>query len=98
MLDNIDPTDKYFCVKLYSCSCIRISKGTYAKDIRIFNTIYDTENLFIVDDISAPFRDQLPNRIPIISYSTEQETDRELVHLLRYLRLLSRSKKLLDFN
>lgn len=94
----MDPTDKYFCVKLFRDSCVRGNKGLFVKDLRIFSKIFDSENIFLVDNIVAAFSNQISNGIPIIPYNSENRKDRELMYLLRYLRMASRSKNTKKFN
>ena len=64
----------------------------------MFDKIFDTDKIFLVDNMVAAFSNQLSNGIPIIPYSANNSKDRELIYLLRYLRAASRSNNIKKFN
>ena len=65
IINYIEKDKKYFKMRLYRNNCIFIEPGLYIKDLRIFNSIKDLENIIILDNSLFSFANQLNNGILI---------------------------------
>ena len=90
VLDLIEDGEKLFELRLYRDSCLRTDDGVYVKDLRIFGSQRDMENVIIVDNAVYSFGYQLENGIPIIPFY-DDKSDEELLHLTQYLECLYRA-------
>jgi CTD small phosphatase-like protein 2 len=55
VLDLLDPYNELFECRLYRDSCIRSSDGVYVKDLRIFDSCRNMEDVIIVDNAVYSF-------------------------------------------
>ena len=86
VLDHLDPDRSLIHHRLYRDNCVMVG-GVYIKDLRVLAN-RNLEEVAIVDNAAYSFAFQLDNGIPIISWK-EDKTDRELMHLVEYLKKLA---------
>jgi Dullard-like phosphatase family protein len=88
VLDEIDPTGKYFCQRHYRNSC-KVMNGIYCKDLR--NIRKSLKNILIIDNIPQNSMLQNDLGIPIEDYLGDQ-SDTALIDLIPLLKGLAESK------
>ena len=96
IIKTFDSHDQLFDFRLYRDSCVDIGGGLVAKDLRVIKD-RDAQSLFIVDNNTFCFGFQLNQGIPIMPFTGDAK-DKELVYLLKYLRLLATVSEPSRFN
>ena len=83
ILDYIDPEKKFFKMRLYRDTCIKVDQF-YIKDLDV---ILDREkkNVVIVDNSILSFSFDLENGVPINSFYGNEKDDRDLLYLVSFL-------------
>ena len=87
IIEQIDPCRKIFSIVLFRQDCLHIKDNIYLKDLLIIGN-RSPEEVFLVDNNSYFFYNQLENGIPIIPF-LEDRNDTQLVHLLFFLVYLA---------
>jgi len=102
ILNYLDPENNIFKHRFYRENCISVMNKIYIKDLRIFNN-RNLENMLIIDNSLYSFSSQLSNGILISSFYNN-ENDRELYSLMKYLNnvylngnLIETNKSVFDF-
>ena len=95
VLDYLDPTGLLIHHRLYRDSCLP-SQGLYIKDLRVLAN-RRLQDVVIVDNAAYSFAHQLDNGVPIVSWFEDQE-DRELWHLMKYLGVLAAAEDVRQVN
>jgi len=102
ILNYLDPENNIFKHRFYRENCISVMNKVYLKDLRIFNN-RKLENMLIIDNSLYSFSNQLSNGILISSFYNN-ENDRELYYLIKYLNnvylqgnLIETNKSVFDF-
>lgn len=95
VLDHLDPTGQLIHHRLYRDSCLP-SQGLYIKDLRVLAN-RRLQDVVLVDNAVYSFAYQLDNGVPIVSWFEDQE-DRELLHLMKYLEVLATAEDVRQAN
>lgn len=83
MLLLLDPRRELFKVRLFREDCICMTEALFLKELRIIGNRH-AGDVFIVDNNSHFFANNLDNGIPIVPFTNDPH-DRELPHLLFFL-------------
>jgi TFIIF-interacting CTD phosphatase-like protein len=85
-LDQIDPENELFSLRLYRDQCIQSGKF-FIKDLRILEPSYDLKDLVIIDNSVISFAHQLNNGIPIQEFTghKDEAEDQELLYMVQFL-------------
>lgn len=86
VLEWVDPLNGLFKIRLYRKDCIRLSETYFLKDLNVVGN-RELVDVFIVDNNSYFFANNVNNGIPILSFFDDFK-DAELIHLLFYLYFL----------
>ena len=97
IINYIEKDKKYFKMRLYRNNCIFIEPGLYIKDLRIFNSIKDLENIIILDNSLFSFANQLNNGILITSFF-DDKNDTFLDSVKEYLEYIKNEKDIRQAN
>ena len=97
IINYIEKDKKYFKMRLYRNNCIFIEPGLYIKDLRIFNSIKDLENIIILDNSLFSFANQLNNGILITSFF-DDKNDNFLDSVKEYLEYIKNEKDIRQAN
>ena len=97
IINYIEKDKKYFKMRLYRNNCIFIDPGLYIKDLRIFNSWKNIENIIIVDNSLFSFANQLNNGILITSYFDDKK-DTFLYNVKDYLDYIKNEKDIREIN
>ena len=97
IINYIEKDKKYFKMRLYRNNCIFIDPGLYIKDLRIFNSWKNMENIIIVDNSLFSFANQLNNGILITSYFDDKK-DTFLYNVKDYLEYIKNEKDIREIN
>lgn len=84
VLDYLDPSNQLIHHRLYRDSCLP-HQGLYIKDLRILAN-RRLQDIVIVDNAAYSFAYQLDNGVPILPWFDDR-SDRELQHLMQYMRV-----------
>lgn len=95
VLDYLDPTGQLIHHRLYRDSCLP-SQGLYIKDLRVLAN-RRLQDVVLVDNAVYSFAHQLDNGVPIVSWFEDQE-DKELWHLMKYLAVLAEAEDVRQVN
>lgn len=96
MLDYLDPKNQYIHHRLFRDSCIQTEEGIYIKDLRVIAN-RNLSDLILVDNAAYSFGFQIENGIPIAPFYNNYE-DKELKHLIPYLKFLAGVKDPREIN
>lgn len=96
VLNILDPNNEYITYRLFRDQCLQTNEGIFIKDLRIVAN-RSLDNVLIVDNATYSFGFQLENGIPILPYY-EGQTDRELLHLMEYLKRIAHEPDVRPFN
>jgi Dullard-like phosphatase family protein len=83
ILNLIDPNSELFKIRLYRKNCIPISHEYFLKDLRVIGN-RPLDKVYLVDNNSYFFANNLENGIPIVSFFNDFN-DTELIHLSFFL-------------
>jgi CTD small phosphatase-like protein 2 len=97
IINYIEKDKKYFKMRLYRNNCIFIEPGLYIKDLRIFNSWKNMENIIIVDNSLFSFANQLNNGILITSFFDDKK-DTFLYNVKDYLEYIKNEKDIREIN
>ena len=97
IINYIEKDKKYFKMRLYRNNCIFIDPGLYIKDLRIFNSWKNMENIIIVDNSLFSFANQLNNGILITSFFDDKD-DTFLSNIKDYLEYIKNEKDVREIN
>lgn len=96
VLDFIDPKRELIQYRMYRDQCVETPQGIFIKDLRVIAN-RSLKDLLLVDNASYSFGYQLDNGIPIIPFYNDKE-DRELLHLIQYLKWVVDSEDVREQN
>lgn len=96
ILDHLDPNKEYIHHRLYREHCTSMKEGLNIKDLRILKD-RNLSDVVLVDNSAISFAFQLDNGIPILPYYNNKE-DRELLHLIEYLKPIALEPDLREHN
>lgn len=95
VLDHLDPTGTLISHRLYKDHCVLVN-NVVVKDLRVLVN-RRLENVVIIDNMCTAFASQIDNGIPIASWYGDQQ-DRELIHLMGYLKKLNWASDVREVN
>jgi hypothetical protein len=58
----------------------------------------DMRNVLLLDDLASNYVFNLNNSVPVLNYNKDNPSDKELVKLANYLKLLSKEDDIVEFN
>ena len=96
VLDYLDPSRQYIHHRLFRDSCIQTEEGIYIKDLRVIAN-RNLNDIILVDNAAYSFGYQVENGIPILPFYDSPE-DKELKHLMTYLKAMATAKDLREIN
>jgi len=96
ILNYLDPDNKIFKNRFYRENCISILSKVFIKDLRIFNN-RRLENIIMIDNSLYSFSNQLSNGILISSFYNN-ENDKELLNLMKYLNNIQLQGNFIEIN
>ena len=97
IINYIEKDKKYFKMRLYRNNCIFIDPGLYIKDLRIFNSWKNIEDIIILDNSLFSFANQLNNGILITSFFDDKD-DTFLINVKEYLEYIKNEKDIREIN
>ena len=83
VLKIIDPSEKYFKIKLYRDSCINVKDKIFIKDLRIIEN-YDIKDIILVDNSLYSFYNNLKNGVLVNSFFYDGN-DNQLIFAQNYI-------------
>lgn len=96
VLDFIDPHRELIQYRMYRDQWVETPQGIFIKDLRMIAN-RDLKDVLLVDNASYSFGYQLDNGIPIIPFYNDKN-DKELLHLIQYLKWVIDSEDVRDQN
>jgi len=96
VLDYVDPDHELIQYRMYRDQWVETPQGIFIKDLRMIAN-RDLRDVLLVDNASYSFGYQLDNGIPIIPFYNDK-TDKELLHLMQYLKWVIDSEDVREQN